>query len=228
MKIQYKIILVILLIVLSIYAYFKYTTPVVKVTNKADVGLSLCNKDYSNRFIETQNLKRNKLSNDTILLRKTTVDGVSLSVFNGCNNKEALLYSGFNLENNLYFVVNNKFIISPTNNSQYTDEYKDLYYLNLYNSNNYGQYQKYDLHLNTNETLLHYNRLCGEGCDTETRVFSATTTTDGISFDIFDKNKSDNFTVPDTDTKMIVKANKYLRTVKIQAKDFNTKLNLYK
>ena len=218
MKTQYKIILVILLIVLSIYGYFKYTTPVGKVTHKTDVGLSLCNKDYSNSFTETQNLKRDKISNDTILLRKTTVDGVSLSVFNGCSNKETLLYSGFNLENNLYFVVNNKFIISSTNNSQYADDYKDLYYLNL-NSNNYGQYQKYDLNLSANETLLHYNRLCGEGCDTETRVFSATTTIDGISFDIFDKNKSDNFTVPGTDTKMIVKANKYLRTVKIQAKD---------
>ena len=42
MKIQYKIILVILLIVLSIYAYFKYTTPVGKLTHLENNLYFLC------------------------------------------------------------------------------------------------------------------------------------------------------------------------------------------
>ena len=227
------LITIVSILAVILLAFFIYKNSISKsIINKTDTVIKtgskfiLCGKDYSN-FENTGYTidKKYKLSDNYALYYFKIVDSLlKIARLDGCTgqlshlvgdylNTDGSIFSN-NLNNSVY-IFKNKYVIYLANG--YPEKYTKLYIHDLSKDiiNNEPGMEKFriiDLNLADNETLLHYQYSCGEGCDSETRIFSATTTENSIILDIFDNNKKYDLKIP---IGITVKANTKLRTITI-------------
>lgn len=238
MKKQYLITLTFIIVILLI-AFFVNKNSISNSTDikkdeitKIDNSFTLCGKDYANYELKGFTVTNKiKISNNYGLYYLKLGQGITqVARLDGCTGKIATLVTesldkdgignSYFLNNSVY-IFKNKYVIRLTDG--FDKEYNSLYVQDLSKDDiNIEEpwktkYRIIDLELSNSETILNYEYSCGEGCDSETRRFSATTTENSISIDIFDKNKKYDLTLPNG---IKVKANTKIRTITLGVDKF--------
>ncbi len=199
---------------------------------KIDNSFILCKKDYTNYELKGFTIKNKvKISDNYGLFYLKLGDSImQVARLDGCTGKIATLVTE-NLDkdgignsyflNNSVYIFKNKYLIRLTDG--FDKEYNSLYVQDLSKDNINieepwkNKYSSIDLELSNGETMLKYEQPCGDGCDSETRKFSATTTENNISIDIFDRNKKQELTLSNG---IKVKANTKVRTIMLSVDKF--------
>lgn len=227
MKKQHLItsIAIIVIVLLALFIYKNLTTksiinqsnPVIKTDSKS----ILCGRDVSS-YLSGKTYK-NISNNRSVIFYDSVSLAYKLELFDGCKMESIVIFDNNDKENpqfgNKYFIISDKYFINLALN--YEQNYKKVFFVDLQNVNftDYlsNEYSTIDLNLADNETLLHYQYSCGDGCDSETRIFSATTTEDSIKIDVFDTNKKHDLILSNG---IKVKANTKVRTIMLDVSRF--------
>ena len=181
----------------------------------------LCNKDYSNIYIKDFIVKNKVKISDNygIVYYAGQYNVFGASRVDGCSGNietvNVTLDKNYNVDSSNSSVIfyKNRFLISL--NKDVKQSYAKLYVIDLakdkidVNNPENQNYTIVDLGLSNNETFLHYDISCGEGCDIDTRMFEATTTEKGLKISVFSKTEKDDILVYGK----MQKVNKKLREV---------------
>lgn len=192
-----------------------------KIINNTNNRFMLCGKDQE-KYLLDKNYK-NISENRAIIFYGNHMSSYKIELFDGCQSKIITIFNNNDTENaqvgNKYYIMNNRYFINLAPN--YELDYNRIYFVDLQNVNliDYltNEYKAINLSLAHDETILNYEYPCGDGCDSETRKFSATTTENSISIDIFDKNKKYDLVLSNG---IKVKANTKVRAITLGADKF--------
>ncbi len=212
-----KIIYILILLSTLVTAYYYYkNSNKLKISNLSDLKyVTICSKSY----LKEVNSKYAVIDENKVLVKKDLDSFREFYVLDGCTGRKIEIYAGpvtSSVENNIIFNLDNKYIISMTNGGAYEDIYKNIYYVNLSEVKDTLTYIKLDLNLKENETLLNYDLSCGEGCDKETRVFSATVMGNKINIDVFDSKLKEKKIILNKE----ILVNKKIRTINLDISSF--------
>ncbi len=174
---------------------------------KIDKTFMLCGKDYSNIDIKDFIVKNKVKISDNygIVYYSGQYNVFGASRVDGCSGNietvNVILDKNYNVDSSNSSVIfyKNRFLISL--NKDVKQSYTKLYVIDLakdkidVNNLENQNYNIVDLGLGNNETFLHYDLSCGEGCDIDTRMFEATTTEKGLKISVFSKTEKDDILV---------------------------------
>ena len=174
---------------------------------KIDKTFMLCGKDYSNIDIKDFIVKNKVKISDNygIVYYSGQYNVFGASRVDGCSGNietvNVTLDKNYNVDSSNSGVIfyKNRFLISL--NKDVKQSYTKLYVIDLakdkidVNNPENQNYTIVDLGLSDNETFLHYDVSCGEGCDIDTRMFEATTTEKGLKISVFSKIEKDDILV---------------------------------
>ncbi len=164
-----------------------------KYSNEETLTKISCNKKFPTDA-DYSILKSYKISDkyEIILTKSISNKDVKAYRYDFCDDTYELIYAQDRSDMGVF--LQGKYLVSFFGNEGYKENYNKVYFLDLSKATLNKEepwkqvYKEADIKMSDNETFLHYNMVCGDGCDKDTRVFDFKQSDNKITVSVFDKN----------------------------------------